>query len=79
MDDISVGIDISTLSKNPTDKNTDVKLTAIAIDNMGAAKGGATVNEIATEIVKKMVPQIVKAALKTGVNNAIENKKKNIL
>jgi len=73
------GGDLSVKNAIAPDKNIDMKLPAISINNMGSSKGGATVNEIATEIIKKLVPQIARAALKSGVNKAIENKKKSLL
>ncbi len=61
------------------DKNIEQKLPVIAMNNIGASKGGATVNEIATELVKKVVSQAVKSALKSGVNRALEKEKGNLL
>ncbi|HED15666.1 MAG TPA: hypothetical protein ENI64_02425 [Gammaproteobacteria bacterium] len=61
------------------DKNIEQKLPVIAMNNIGASKGGATVNEIASELIKKVVSQAVKSALKSGVNKAIEKEKKNLL
>jgi len=61
------------------DNNIEQKLPVIAINNIGASKGGATVSEVATEVVKKLVSQAVKSALKSGVNKALEKEKKNLL
>jgi len=73
------GGNLSVKNASAPDNNLEMKLPVIAINNMGASRGGATGNEIATEIVKKLVSEVVKSALKSGVNKAIEKKKEGIL
>ena len=73
------GGNLSVKSAAAPDKDIEQKLPVIAMNNLGAAKGGATGKEIATEIMTKLVSQVVKSALKAGVNKAVEEQKKNIL
>lgn len=61
------------------DKQIDQALPAISMDNLGADKGGATGQELATEMMKILVAQATEAALKAGINKAIEKEKENLM
>lgn len=73
------GGNLSVKSAAMPDKDLNQKLPVISMSNIGAAKGGATANEIATEIVKKLVSQAVNSAVKAGVGKAVEEQKQNLL
>ncbi|HBE93777.1 MAG TPA: hypothetical protein DDW55_15160 [Gammaproteobacteria bacterium] len=61
------------------DKKIDQALPVISMDNLGADQGGATGQEIATEMMKLIVAQATEAALKAGVNKALEKEKENLM
>ncbi len=61
------------------DKKIDQALPVIRMQNLGADKGGATGQEIASEMMQAVVAQATEAAVKAGIEKAIEKEKENLM
>lgn len=61
------------------DKNIDQKLPVITMDNLGAAKGGATGKEIASEMISSLASQVAKAAIRARVDKTVEKEKEKLM
>jgi hypothetical protein len=73
------GDNLSVLNALEPDKNIDQDLPVIAMDDLGAAKGGATGKEIAREMIRSLASQVAKAAIQAGVNNAVVKRKEDMI
>lgn len=72
------GGQLSALNATTPENKIEQTLPAIRMNNLGAAKGGATGQEIAVEMMTILVSKIAEAAVKTGINQAIDKKKKQL-
>jgi uncharacterized protein involved in outer membrane biogenesis len=69
---------LSALNAATPDNRIEQTLPVIHMNNLGAAKGGATGKEIAVEMMTTLVSEIAKTAIKTGVNQAMEKKREQL-
>ena len=61
------------------DKKIDQSLPVISMNNLGADSGGATGQEIASEMMKVLVARTTEAALKAGLDKAVEKEKEKLM
>lgn len=73
------GGNLKASSQIEPDKKIDQALPVIRMDNLGANTGGATGQEIASEMMKILVAQATEAAVKAGLDKAIEKEKENLM
>jgi len=73
------GGNLSVQNSAEPDKNIDQKLPVIAMDNLGAAQGGATGQEIAREMIRSLTSQVAIAAIRAGVGKAAEKEKEKLM
>jgi len=73
------GGNLKASSQIEPDKKIDQALPVIRMDNLGADTGGATGQEIASEMMKIVVAQATEAAVKAGLDKAIEKEKENLM
>lgn len=73
------GGNLKASSQIESDKKIDQALPVISMDNLGADTGGATGQEIASEMMKILVAQATEAAVKAGLDKAIEKEKENLM
>jgi hypothetical protein len=73
------GGNLKASSQIEPDKKIDQALPVIRMDNLGADTGGATGQEIASEMMKILVAQATEAAVKAGLDKAIEKEKENLM
>jgi len=69
------GGNLKATNQTMPDKKIDQALPAISMNNLGVAKGGATGQEVASEMMKILVAQVTKAVLESGIKKAIEKEK----
>lgn len=73
------GGNLKASSQIEPDKKIDQALPVISMNNLGADTGGATGQEIASEMMKILVAQATEAAVKAGLDKAIEKEKENLM
>ena len=73
------GGNLKASSQLEPDKIIDQSLPVISMNNLGADSGGATGQEIASEMMKVLVARTTEAALKAGLDKAVEKEKEKLM
>ena len=73
------GGNLKASSQIEPDKKIDQSLPVISMDNLGADTGGATGQEIASNMMNILVVKATEAALKAGLNKAVEKEKEKLM
>ena len=73
------GGNLKASSQIEPDKKIDQPLPAISMNNLGADTGGATGQEIASDMMKILVARATEAALEAGLNKAVEKEKEKLM
>jgi len=69
---------LSALNAATPENKIEQTLPPIHMNNLGAAKGGATGQEIAVEMMTILASKVAETAIKTGINQAIDKNKERL-
>lgn len=73
------GGQLHAISHSAPEKPIEQTLPSIQMENLGAARGGASPRGIAIEMMTRLVAQISEAAIRAGINKALEKEKDRLI